>query len=435
MNDKVPDPNDFPHLPAMVRAGDVLAPEAPLRTEDTGVGADTLADLLLKFGAGVPQFSTDGAARELRLALSIVEELAEQLRTDHLIEILGQTGPFSSRCSVTARGREHAARLTEISGYVGPAPVTLDAYTAMLEWQLACAPEVLAQDIDSALRDLVLTEHAVRVAGLAASSGRSLLLFGPPGNGKTHFGQLLHQALRGELWIPHSISVENAAVRVFDPQWHQPIGDSSEFDRHVDQRWVRIQRPFVTGGGELTLDSFEFIFSRSLRYYEAPLHFKANGGTFLIDDFGRQRVDPRDLINRWIVPLEQRLDYLTLQTGKKVQIPFRQMLIFSTNLDPDSIMDPAFLRRMGYRLHLSPPSQAQYTTIFERCAARIGAAVPPGAVARLLERYRTEGREMQGSQPSELIARVADIARFRRQPVDLGEEALDIAWASYFGST
>jgi hypothetical protein len=273
------------------------------------------------------------------------------------------------------------------------------------------------------------------VAGLAASSGRSLLLFGPPGNGKTSFGTLLHGALRGELWIPYSIALENAIVRVFDPQWHEPVRQPPEDARLVDQRWVRIRRPFVTGGGEMTLDSFEFTFSRALRYYEAPLHFKANGGTFLIDDFGRQRVDPRDLLNRWIVPLERRLDYLTLFTGQKVQVPFRQMLIFSTNLDPDVIMDPAFLRRMGYRLCLAPPSAEQYAAIFERYAARAGVAVSPGLVARLLDRYRAEGRELQGSQPSELIQRAADIARFHGRPLDLGEETLDVAWSSYFGTT
>ena len=348
----------------------------------------------------------------------------------------GQTGPFnSSLFRGASAGGSAPVRLLEVSGYVGPAPVTLEAYATMLEGQLEHTPRTAPADVAAALSDLVLTEHAVRVAGLAATSGRSLLLFGPPGNGKTSFGHLLHRALRGELWIPYAIALENAVVRVFDPQWHQPVAaPSPEQNRLVDQRWVRIRRPFVTGGGELTLDSFEFIFSRTLRYYEAPLHFKANGGTFLIDDFGRQRVEPQDLLNRWIVPLERHLDYLTLHTGLKVEIPFRQMLIFSTNLEPDSFMDPAFLRRMGYRLCLAAPSAEQYASVFERCAARADLGVPPGLVDRLLSRYRAEGRDLQGSHPKELIQRAGDICGFYGRPLDLSDETVDLAWVSYFGT-
>jgi MoxR-like ATPase len=419
----------------LVSVGGLLGPRAPLHLEDTGLDRDLLSDLVLKVGYGVPLFTTDWAARQLHLPLTLVQELAEQLKTDHLLEILGQAGPFNYRCAVSQRGRERAIHLLEVSGYVGPAPVTLEAYSSLLRWQLSRFPQVTAEDIKKALADLVLTDHATKVAGLAASSGRSLLLFGPPGNGKTSFGQLLHRTLSGELWIPHAIALENAIVRVFDPQWHEQVDPPEEHGRSVDQRWVRIRRPFVTGGGEMTLDTFEFTFSRALRYYEAPLHFKANGGTFLIDDFGRQRVDPRDLLNRWIVPLERRIDYLTLQTGQKVQVPFRQMLIFSTNLDPEAILDTAFLRRMGYRLLLSPPSPEHFATIFERYASRAGVTLPSGLVNRLLARYRDEGRELQGSHPKELIERAEDICRFGGRPLELDAETIELAWTSYFGTT
>ena len=185
----------------------------------------------------------------------------------------------------------------------------------------------------------------------------------------------------------------------------------------------------------MTLDSFDLTYSPALRYYEAPLHLKANGGTYLIDDFGRQRVDPHELLNRWIVPLEHRIDYLTLHTGQKIQVPFRVMLIIATNLDIGAITDPAFLRRMGYRLHVGSPTPERYAVIFERYAARRGLVVPPGMVGRLLERYRATGRELRSCEPRDLIERAEDICRFRGLPLELTDEVVDLAWAGYFGES
>ncbi|HBI45831.1 MAG TPA: AAA family ATPase [Planctomycetales bacterium] len=434
MNDHATETEEKSPLPRMVSVGDVFAPATPTSIEDAGVDGDGLADLALKAAYSVPQFTTEWIARTLRLSLPLAQQLVEQLKTDFLVEILGHAGPFNYRCSVSQRGRERAVRLLEISGYVGPAPVTLEAYTAMLKWQLDRFPRVNAGDVAAALSDLVLSDHALEVAGLALSSGRSLLLHGPTGNGKTSLGRLLHRALHGDLWVPHCIAADNCVIRVFDPRWHQPSSPTLEPGRLIDQRWVRIRRPFIAGGGEMTLASFELTYSPAQRYYEAPMHLKANGGIFLIDDFGRQRVDARELLNRWIVPLERRIDYLTLQSGQRIQAPFRPMLIFSTNLDPDSLMDPAFLRRMGYRLYMGAPTPEQYAAAFERCAARSDFAVPPGLVARLLDRSRAEERELQYSQPHEFIQRARDICQYLCRPVALSEEVLDLAWNSYFGA-
>jgi hypothetical protein len=423
------------HLPPLVTIGDGLAPRAPTDCRDAGISPAILRDLALKSAYTIPQFTTEWAARQLRLPQGLVGELLEQLRTEQQLEILGSSGPFGFRYAISGRGRERAARLLEVSGYVGPAPVSLEAYTAMIEWQLARSPAVSREHVAASLSELILPEQDVLLAGLAASSGRSLFAFGPPGNGKTTLGRLIHQALQGDLWIPHCIGIEENIIRVYDPQLHQAIDHARASPWAIDQRWVRIRRPLVVGGGETTLESFDLTYSPTLRYYEAPLHLKANGGTLLIDDFGRQRVDPHELLNRWIIPLEHRIDYLTLQTGQKIQIPFLQLLIIATNLDPERVTDPAFLRRMGYRLYLAAPSPERYSQIFERYAGRLGIPIPPGLVARLLERYASEGRELRGCEPRDLIERAGDLCRFTGRPLEINDDVMALAWMGYFGAT
>jgi predicted ATPase with chaperone activity len=418
----------------LISVGGVPAPAAPKVLADTGLDSWVLADLALKAGYTVPHFSTEWAARKLHLPQHLVGELLEQLRTDHLLDVLGQAGPFGYRYSVSHRGRDRAARLLEISGYIGPAPVALASYSALIEWQAAHRPPVSAEHVEAALSEMVLTPQTRQLAGLAASSGRSLFLSGPAGNGKTSLGRMLHYALQGDLWIPYCIAIDSNIIRVFDPQVHQTADLPVDQPWTVDPRWVRVRRPLIVVGGEMTLDNFDLNYSPSLRYYEAPVHVKANGGTFLIDDFGRQRVDPHDLLNRWIIPLENQIDYLSLHTGQKVQVPFRLMLIIATNLQPDAVTDPAFLRRMGYRLHLEKPLPERYADIFARYAARREASIPMPMIARLLERYRAEGRELRCCEPRDLIERARDICRFRGQPLNLNEEILNLAWAGYFGT-
>jgi hypothetical protein len=214
---------------------------------------------------------------------------------------------------------------------------------------------------------------------------------------------------------------------------HQASGVPVEQPWTIDQRWVRIHRPLIVGGSEMTLKSCDLIYSPSLRYYEAPLHMKANGGMFLIDDFGRQRADPNELLNRWIIPLEDRIDYLTLHTGQKIQIPFLQSLIIATNLDPMAVMDPAFLRRMGYRLYLGEPTPDRYSEIFEQYASGQGMSTPPGLLTGLLERYRSEQRELRCCEPRDLIERARDICRFTGRAFELDDDVMKLAWTSYFG--
>src|SRR5205814_5149037 len=307
-------------------------------------------------------------------------------------------------------------------------------YKAMLEWQFKQVAQVTFEKVQEAVKALVLPTEAVQVSALAAASGRSLFLFGPPGNGKTTLGRLLHNVLEGDLWIPHCIAIDSHVIRIYDEQVHQQV-PGFENNTRVDQRWVRIKRPFIVTGGEMTIDELDLAYSESLRFYEAPPHVKANGGTFLLDDFGRQQIDPTDLLNRWIIPLESQIDHLTLNTGQKIQIPFRLQLVVATNLAVSDVADPAFLRRMGYRLHLDRPSPQRFEEIFNRYAAITGVTPESGLMPALLTRYQKENRELRASEPRDLIERVRDICALNRQPFALTRQNLDLAWTAYFGDT
>jgi hypothetical protein len=419
--------------PNWVPVGDGLGPGAPVDVRDTGSDPSALSDLALRAAYTVPQFNTEWVARRIHLPQVLVGDILELLRADKLLDVLGQAGPFGFRYSISQRGRERADRLMEVSGYVGPAPVPLESYNTALAWQLRQVPDATPERVAAALSGLVLPAEAARLAGLAVSSGRSLFLFGPPGNGKSSLGRALHEALSGDIWIPHCIDIEGSVVRLFDPHCHRPVEMGAEPQRSIDRRWVKIRRPLIIAGGEMTIDSLDLTYIPSLRSYEAPLHLKANGGTFLVDDFGRQRIDPHELLNRWIIPLEHQIDYLTLRTGQKFQVPLSQMLIIATNLDPGDVTDPAFLRRMGYRLYLSKPSAELYSRIFEQYAAGRDLAIRPGLLGRVIERYAAEGRELRCCEPRDLIERAREICEFEGRPAGLDDEVLDIAWAGYFG--
>ena len=261
-------------------------------------------------------------------------------------------------------------------------------------------------------------------------------MFGPAGNGKTTLGRLLHSATEGDLWIPHAIAVDNSIIRVFDEEVHERIDVDTDSDTpHHDHRWVHCKRPFIVAGGEMTIEELDLAYSPSLRFYESPPHLKANGGTFLIDDFGRQRVAPAELLNRWIVPLENHIDHLTLQTGQKIQVPFDLMLIIATNLMVEDVADPAFLRRMGYRLHMERPTEDRYREIFAKYAKGVGADIPEGAIDSVIARYEKYGRELRGAEPRDLIERARDICQLHQKPLQLSPEVLDLAWEGYFGNT
>jgi hypothetical protein len=410
-----------------------MAPKAPEKFEDLQSEKESLVDMTIRLAGTVARFDTEWAAKQLHLSLPLIRLILNQLSAEGLIEELWQTKEGFSHYRISQQGRDLALRLMESCAYVGAAPVTLEAYAAMLRWQFATTPQVKPQDVTAALGGMTVTKKTAQLAGLAVSSGRSLFVYGPPGNGKSTLGRLIHGALPGDYWIPYCIAVGNSIIRVYDRLCHEII--PLDLPDTVDNRWVRVRRPFVVVGGELTIEMLDLIYSPVLKAYEAPPHLKSNGGVFLVDDFGRERIEPEQLLNRFITPMEHSVDYFTLRTGQKLQLPLRHVLIIATNLGLDTVTDPAFLRRMGYRLYLGSPTPEQYTIIFKGYAQKVGATIPEGVIERLLERYKQQDRELRACEPRDLIERSRDVCKFMGRPLELSSKVLDLAWIGYFGET
>ena len=391
-----------------------------------------LADLTLKTVYSDTNCTTERAAEKLKLPMAVTEPLLQHLYREKFIEIRGVAGFQNHRYAMLDRGWERVRRLLDISAYIGPAPVSLSAYTAMILWQEKTKQAFKPDVVRAAFSHLVLPETTMQTLGLVVSSRRSLFMTGPPGNGKTSIATALHSALGGEIWIPYAIEVDGQIIKVYDSHNHELVNPQPT-TRH-DQRWIKIKRPLVIVGGELTIETMDLIYSQTVRFYEAPFQMKSNGGTLVIDDFGRQRVDPRDLLNRWIIPLEGHVDYLTLHTGKKIQVPFEQLLIFATNLNPNELVDEAFLRRMGYRLRVDPPTLDTYGDIFKRYVESHGLNYDPKLLDVLLIRYKRERRPMKCCEPRDLIERCLDICRYESRPMVLTPGMLELAWANYFGT-
>ena len=422
-----------PFLPPMVKVGDIIAPKAPTELTEIPDERESLMDMGVKLAATVARFNTEWASKQLKLSMPLTRLLLQALAQEGLIEELWQSGEGSSFYRIAQQGRDLNVRLMDVSGYVGPAPVPVDVYAAMLRWQFENTPPVKPADVAKALSSLVLPNKSAQLAGLAVSSGRSLFIYGPPGNGKSSVGRAIHAALPGDYWVPYAVSVGNSIIRVYDAHAHEKIDLTGTQWDGIDHRWVRIRRPMVIVGGELTLDLLDLIYSPSLKLYEAPPHLKANGGVFLVDDFGRERVSAEELLNRFITPMEHQIDYFTLKTGQKIQLPLRHVLIIATNLSPDKVTDPAFLRRMGYRLFLGSPTPEQYVTIFQKYAEKNGVTPDTDVINRLLDRYREQGRELRACEPRDLIERAKDICKFHNRPLELSNKVLDLAWTGYFG--
>jgi predicted ATPase with chaperone activity len=407
-------------------------PPVPLTVENTQLDFGFLADLALKTVYADANSTTERAAEKLKLSMPVTEELLQHLYHEKFIEIRGLVGFGNNRYGMLDRGWQRAQQLLDMNGYIGPAPVSLEAYSDMVLRQSAARDPISPEAVRSAMSGLVLPDGTVQTLGLVANSRRSLFMTGPSGNGKTTIATALHDAQPGEIWIPHAIEVDGQVIKVFDLHNHQPVRLTGA--GRYDERWIRIKRPIVIVGGEMTIETMDLIYSSTVRFYEAPFQMKSNCGTLVIDDFGRQRVDPHDLLNRWIVPLEGRIDYLTLHTGKKIQVPFEQLLIFATNLDPSDLVDDAFLRRMGYRLYINPPDREMYAAIFEQFVRNSGFAFDRKQLDFVFKLYEVDKRPLRGCEPRDLIQRCADLCQYENRPLAITDELLQLAWKNYFGA-
>ncbi len=364
--------------------------------------------------------------------MPVVEELLQHLYREKFLEVRGLISYGNNRYSMLDRGWQRAQHLLGLNGYIGPAPVSLSDYTYSVLQQSAARDTIQPASVRDAMANLVLPDSSVQTLGLVASSRRSLFMTGPAGNGKTTIAMALHQAQQGEIWIPYAIEVDGQVIKVFDLHNHQPV-ECSDIGRY-DERWVRIKRPIIVVGGEMTIETMDLIYSQTVRFYEAPFQMKSNGGTLVIDDFGRQRVDPHDLLNRWIVPLEGKVDYLTLHTGKKIEVPFEQLLIFATNLDPDDLVDDAFLRRMGYRLYVNPPDKEMYAKIFQQYVESNGFGYDAKHLDFVYRLYDADKRPLRACEPRDLMLRCADHCKYENLPKTLSNEIILLAWKNYFGA-
>jgi hypothetical protein len=416
-------------------------PVAPATLAEAGLSHELVTQLVLKqlhFGA---DFTGQELARRLGLEFTVIEPVLETLRFTHLCEVAGGSvvGGPSFRYRITDEGRRRALLYLEQSQYVGAAPVPLQQYCNYLHahGKAVTTPPSRAL-VREAFSHLVLSTKVLDQVGPAVAAGHSMFVYGPPGNGKTVIAQAIRNLIEGEIAIPHAIEVEGHIVRIFDPVSHERVPEAAASTgllrsrSAMDGRWVRCRRPLVMVGGELTLESLDLSYSKQNGFYGAPVQTKANGGVLVIDDFGRQRVAARDLLNRWIVPLESGVDFLTLDTGQKFDLPFSVMVVFATNIKPAELVDEAFLRRIHYKVFAENPTKADFMQIFEGCCRARGLSFEASIAQGLLDMLEKRSIRFRGCHPRDLIDQALAHAEYLGEPRELTPELLEAACAAYF---
>ncbi len=411
--------------------------------EDTGLTEGFITNLVIKVMYSAGQCTGYDIAERIKLPfIGIVDRALEFLKREKMCEVRGSGGfgEGAYQYTITSKGADKAREANERTTYIGPAPVPLNVYNKAIQAQGIQGFTIRPRTMRQALSHLVLCESTFDRIGPAVNSGKSLFLFGPPGNGKTTIAEAIGHMMKGkDMMMPYAVDMDGDIIKIFDEVSHEVIEEASVMPgtgglkRFPDPRWIKIRRPFIVSGGELTLDSLDLIWNNSTRFYEAPHQMKANGGLFLIDDFGRQQVRPRDLLNRWIVPLDKQIDYLTLHTGRKIEIPFQVLIVFSTNMDPKDLVDEAFLRRIPHKIDVVDPTAEEFREIFRRmCGIKEIPYDERGLVYLIQEYYVKKKRKLRAVHPRDILNHLEDLASYFGTEPRLTKDLIDRAASSYF---
>lgn len=417
----------------------------PMEPNELGISIQIVNDIIFRILFNEGDASVVRLAEVMGVHARIVDQILSRFKQEHLVEVTraGSLGSLSFTYALTDAGTSRARDAFERSQYIGRLPVTIDAYTQAILIQAKNKIRISPQQVKEALSDLILPENFHRKIGPAANAGTSLFLYGPPGNGKTTIAAALGKLLAGgdPIWLPDAMTAGGQIIRVIDPLVHIPIKEEDlpmhlglDSDKlKLDRRWRLFARPVVMVGGELTMDALDLRFEPVAKVYEAPLQLKANGGMFLIDDFGRQQISPQALLNRWIVPLESKVDFLRLQSGQSIEIPFRQFIVFSTNLDPGDLVDGAFLRRIQMKVEVDGPDERLFYQIFTLSCKTHNVPFDKNSFLHLLQKwYREPQRTMQSVHPRDIVKTVASICDYEHETPRMTPELIDEACSSYF---
>lgn len=410
----------------------IPAPSIPTTIEESGISKELLLKLVAKVLHVQGTLTPSAIATEVRLPAIIVAALLKELQTLQMIEAKGLAGSdmrSEVRYALGGKGFEFAAVAMDQSQYVGPAPVSLDAWIAQIRAQSIANDVVSRESLQKSLSHLVLPDDLVDILGPAVNSARSVLLYGDPGNGKTSIAEAVGKAFTQQIYVPFCIEVGGQIINLIDPTVHVPVVQDEP--TKFDARWQLCKRPCVITGGELNLDMLDLAYNPVSRFYEAPIHLKAMGGVFIVDDFGRQRTDPQSVLNRWIVPLESRYDHLTLHTGKKFSVPFDQLVMFSTNIEPKNLADAGGLRRLYYKLHIPTPTKEDFTEIFHNAAAAVDLEVDAAEFEKFYKKHYGDTNAIPaGHHPRYIIDFVRSVCTFRGDPVHMDQDLLHRGWSN-----
>ncbi|MGA2254724.1 MAG: AAA family ATPase [Thermoguttaceae bacterium] len=423
-------------LLAAIQSEEEFLPRMPHTIEETGLPTALVESLVCKHLSIVGSRSGRGIAEEIGLPFGILENLFHSLRSRQIL-VYSASAPLNDHIyCLTEEGRQRTQSLFSACAYVGPAPVPLSDYVVSVNAQTIRAEAPRRDRLAQAFADISVDSNLFADLGPAVNSGAGLFLYGAPGNGKSTLARRITSCFGQYIWIPYALIVGGQLIKLHDSAYHEVAKDDSQGivrNADYDRRWVKIRRPTVVIGGEMTMDCLELRHDPHSNVSEAPLQLKSNCGCLLIDDFGRQRIEPAALLNRWIIPLENRHDFLTLVTGKKFQVPFEQLIIFSTNLEPSSLADEAFLRRIPYKIEIADPDEAEFHRLFQAYAHGLGFKYEKASIDYLLAKhYLPRNRPMRRCHPRDLLGQIQNYCRYNDLPMEMRPEYFDRIVKSYF---